>query len=99
MDTYPNQDIVVNSILEPCDNNHVFMQINIAAYNYASNDLSYSGFCMWIYFSKNQSYYQYALSRADCMKHGFKKDTYYKALKELEEKGYLTKESNRYTFH
>lgn len=44
---------------------------------------------MWLYLDKNTNGYRLELSQKACADWGLKKDSYYRAVKELQEKGYL----------
>ena len=66
---------------------------------FALNNLSGSAFKLYMYFAKNQNGYCFNLSAADVAAHGIPNSTYYKARKELIERGYLIEESgNRLVF-
>lgn len=56
---------------------------------------------MWLYLSKNQNGYEFALSRVDAIKWGIgSKSSYDRAIAELKEKGYLVETSkNHYDFY
>lgn len=57
---------------------------------------------MWAYLNKNQENYQFELSQKACAEWGIKKDSYYSAVKDLIDRGYLvpiTPYSNIYNFH
>ena len=57
--------------------------------------LSGSGLKMWLYFNKNQDGFRFALSQKACEEWGIKKDSYYKGISELIDKGYLWKENEK----
>lgn len=95
-----NQKIIYGSVPAPCDTENLYMKINQEAAFSAMSDLNYVGFKMWLYFSKNQSYHSFELSRAACQKAGIDKNSYYRGVDELIEKKYLIPESeNGYRFY
>ena len=63
--------------------------MNLASAQRAVNDLKDSGFKLWFYLAKNQDNYEFALSQKACAEWGIKKDSYYRAVSELKDKGYL----------
>ena len=54
------------------------------------NDLRGETIKLWLYLSKNQEDYRFELSPKDAAAWGLKKDSYYKAIDTLIEKGYLS---------
>ena len=57
---------------------------------------------LWLYFNKNQNNHSFELSQKACEAWGIKKSSYYRAIEELIEKGYLqpiNEDSNVYIFH
>ena len=63
----------------------------------AARALKAGAFKLWIYFSKNQNGYEFALSNKAVEENfGIKKDQYDTAIKELIEKGYLIETSNNH---
>ncbi len=62
---------------------------NLDAARKAMNSLIGSGFKLWFYFNSNQDGYSFDLSQKACEEWGIKKDSYYKAVKELIDKNYL----------
>jgi hypothetical protein len=100
--TVPNQKVIKVG-KEKCDKQNIYAMINIEAMNAAATDLDAGAFKLWMYFSKNQDGYEFALSRQDVEQtFGIKKRQYDGAIKELIDKHYLVQEgegSNRYTFH
>ena len=97
--TVPNQKVIkVNK--EPCNKSNYYAAINLEAMEAAAVALDAACFKLWIYFAKNQNNYEFALSsKAVNDTFGMKKDQYDRAIKVLEEKGYLVKEKgNHYSF-
>ena len=75
---------------------------NLIALQQAMKDLRGSSFKLWTYFNKNQDNYRFDLSQRACAEWGIKKDSYYKAVKDLIEKRYLvplSQESNIFCFY
>ena len=70
----PNQkEVVVNK--EKCNKENLYATINLAAMDKAAQDLKPNSFKLWIYFSKNQDNYEFALSsKAVERDFGIKKD-------------------------
>ena len=99
--TVPNQKVVkINK--EECDQTHLYAKINLAAMEAAAQNLDAGAFKLWIYFSKNQDDYTFALSSKDVDNtFGMKKGQYDTAIKKLIEGGYLTvkDDSNQYIFN
>lgn len=98
--TNPNQKTIKVS-KKVCNEKNIYAVINLSAMESAAIDLKAGAFKLWIYFSKNQNGYQFALSNKDVNDtFGIKKDQYDGAVKELIEKGYLVETSgNHYTFY
>lgn len=95
-----NQKIIYGSVLAPCDTTNLYMKINQEAAFAAMGNLTYAGFKMWLYLSKNQAYHNFELSRAACQQVGIDKNAYYRGIDELIEKSYLIAESgNGYRFY
>lgn len=97
-----NQKIVRISGRKPRDRNNLFATMNLEALQHAMQELKGSSFKLWAYFNKNQDKYQLELSQKACAEWGIKKDSYYSAVKDLIEKGYLvpiTPYSNIFDFH
>lgn len=64
--------------------------------------LNNSSFKLWCYINKNQEHYDFELSQKACAEWGIKKDSYYNAVKDLINKGYLIRKnenSNIYCFY
>jgi hypothetical protein len=75
---------------------------NLEALQAAMQTLNGSGLKLWLYLDKNQDGYRFELSRVDCAKWGIKKDSYYSAVDELINKGFLVQDhygSNMYWFY
>ena len=62
---------------------------NLDALQMAMKTLNGSGLKLWLYLNKNQDGYRFELSRVDCANWGIKKDSYYKAVEELIQKGLI----------
>lgn len=65
-------------------------------------NLNNSSFKLWCYLNKNQEHYHFELSQKACEEWGIKKDSYYSAVKDLINKGYLIRKnenSNIYSFY
>lgn len=96
----PNQKIIYGSILAPCDTENIYMKINQEAAFAAMGNLTYAGFKMWLYFSKNQSTHRFELSRTACQQYNIDKNNYYRGVEELIQKRYLVAASdNGYYFY
>ena len=97
--TVPNQKIVKVE-KEPCDKNHIYAAINIAAMEQAAQELEAGAFKLWCYFAKNQDSYEFALSSKDVLDtFGMKIKQYNNAVDKLKECGYLVSAGgNRYIF-
>lgn len=97
-----NQKTVRVAGRKPRDRNNLFATMNLEALQHAMQELKGSSFKLWAYFNKNQDKYQLELSQKACAEWGIKKDSYYSAVKDLTEKGYLvpiTPYSNIFDFH
>lgn len=80
---------------------HLYAMMNLDALKEAMRILKGSSLKLWLYFNKNQDKYEFELSRVDCQEWGIKKDSYYSAIKDLIDKGYLVQMrdgSNIYVF-
>ncbi len=86
---------------EICDESHLYAKINLEALQTAMIDLKGESFKLWMYMSKNQSGYTFALSPVDAIKWGVgSKSSYDRAVKDLIEKGYLVETSkNHFNFY
>lgn len=84
---------VVKTQKDKCNKENLYATINLAAMGKAAQELKPNSFKLWIYFSKNQDGYEFALSsKAVERDFGIKKDAYDGAIKELLDKGYLAKQ-------
>lgn len=84
---------VIKTKKEKCNKENLYATINLAAMENAAQDLKPNSFKLWIYFSKNQDGHEFALSsKAVERDFNIKKDAYDGAIKELLDKGYLTKQ-------
>lgn len=96
----PNQKIIYGSVLAPCDTTNIYMKINQEAVFEALNNLTYAGFKMWLYFSKNQPTHKFELSKIACQEYHIDKNSYYRGIEELVQKHYLVAASdNGYYFY
>lgn len=96
----PNQkEVVVNK--EKCNKENLYATINLAAMDKAAQDLDAGAFKLWMYFTKNQNGYKFALSsKAVERDFGIKIKQYNNAIKELTDKGYLVHiQGDSYEFH
>lgn len=86
---------------KPCDKNNIYARINLISLQNAMASLSKMGSVkLWLYLAKNQNNYKFDLSCAECSKWGLKADAYHAAVKDLIDKGFLTKASgNFYIFN
>ena len=90
-----NQKLV--EVSKAGDGKHTIL--NLEALQRASSDLQGEAFKLWVYLAKNQNGYTFALSMVDALSWGLgSRSSYYRAVKELEEKGYLLKNGYRYIF-
>lgn len=85
---------------EECNNKNRYAVINLQSLNQAMQSLTRgSSFKLWMYLAKNQNEYEFDLSKVDCSHWGIKSDSYYSAVKDLIEKGYLQEiASNKFVF-
>ena len=98
----PNQKTVKLAPRTKRDSEHLYSMNNLDALQMAMKTLNGSGLKLWLYMNKNQDGYRFELSRVDCAKWGIKKDSYYKAVEELIQKGYLVQDhygSSLFWFH
>ena len=98
----PNQKIVKLAPRTKRDSEHLYSMNNLDALQTAMKTLNGSGLKLWLYLNKNQDGYRLELSRVDCANWGIKKDSYYKAVDELIQKGFLVQDhfgSNLFWFH
>ena len=84
----PNQKkIIIQNA--PCDRNNLYCMINIEAFQKAVSELSGAGLALWCYLAKNQNGYNLDLSPADAAKWGIKRSSFYRAMDELTQLGYI----------
>lgn len=98
----PNQKTVQLATRTKRDADNLYSMNNLDALQMAMQVLNGSGLKLWLYMNKNQDGYKFELSRVDCAKWGIKKDSYYSAVEELINKGFLVQDhygSNHYWFH
>ena len=98
----PNQKTVKLAPRTKRDSEHLYSMNNLDALQMAMKTLNGSGLKLWLYLNKNQDGYRFELSRVDCANWGIKKDSYYKAVEELIQKGFLVQDhfgSNLFWFH
>ena len=98
----PNQKTVQLATRTKRDAENLYSMNNLDALQTAMQVLNGSGLKLWLYMNKNQDGYKFELSRVDCAKWGIKKDSYYSAVEELINKGFLVQDhygSNVYWFH
>ena len=98
----PNQKIIKLAPRAKRDKDHLYATLNLEVLQEAMKVLDGSSIKLWLYFNKNADGYQFELSRVDCEKWGLKKDAYYRAVKELTDKGFLVpiyEGSNIFLFH
>lgn len=91
----PNQkNITIHKIRS---NNKEYSVVNLKANKNAIKDLSYSAYMLYMYFCINADLYSFWLSmKCVCNNTALTRSTYYSALKELEEKGYLYAEDKTF---
>ena len=98
----PNQKTVQLAKRTRRDAEHLYSMNNLDALQAAMQTLNGSGLKLWLYMNKNQDNYRFELSRVDCAKWGIKKDSYYSAVQELIDKGFLVQDhlgSSLFWFH
>ena len=97
-----NQKIIQLAPRTARDGMHLYATMNLDALQAAMQVLNGSGLKLWLYLNKNQNNYKLELSRVACAGWGIKKDSYYSAVDELINKGFLVQDhygSNVYWFH
>ena len=78
---------------------NLFATFNLDALQEAMNNLNgSSGLLLWLYLNKNMEGYSLELSQKAAEEWGLKRDSYYRAFKELEAKGYLIVGQHGYEF-
>ena len=89
---YPNQFLITFAPEPKTDANHPYHKVNVDALQNAMNDLKKPGSLkLWLYLTMHSNIDAFGLSKKACEEWGLKKDAYYAAQEELEEKGYLKK--------
>lgn len=85
---FPNQRNI--TIHKPRSKSGDFTTVNLTAAKTAMKNLSYSAYMLYSYFNLNADGFNYYPSKAHiCQETALTKNTYYKAMQELECKGYL----------
>lgn len=97
MTTYPNQKVIHIQKQRYIDN---FLQVGNDEWQRAARELTGSAFKLYLYLAGNRDGYDLALSqKAVEDATGLSKNTYHRAVEELEAKGYLSfAKGNAYTF-
>ena len=96
-----NQKRIIISQRVKRNKENLYTMMNMDALREARRILKGSSLKLWLYFNKNQDKYEFELSRVDCKNWGIKKDSYYNAISDLIDKGYLVpvrEGSNIYVF-
>lgn len=101
--TVPNQKSITIK-KEPCDHRSYdyYAKINLKALQEAMVNLSNAEFVIWMYFSKNQENYTFALSPQAAAEWGIARTTFNRTIHKFIENGYLIADrdgSNHYTFY
>lgn len=103
MGKYANQVTIVSAPRLKKDKDHLYTKLNLDALQQAMKDLKGdSGLKMYLYMVKNREDYEFGLSLADCVNNwGLSKNSYYRGIEELKEKGYLVEiiENAKYMFY
>ena len=95
MVVFPNQKIVVTD-KAPCNDRNIYGVLNIAALKYAASVLSGTCFKLYVRMMLNQNGFTYALSpKAVEEDIGLSDKCYRTSVKELIEKGFLVKDSEK----
>ena len=101
MQTVPNQKIITIHKL-PRKGEELFTAFSQYVQQHVMNDLNKIGSLkLWMYLTKNQDAYTFALSPAACSDWGIGQDAYKAGVKDLIEKGYLvpTQAKNSFIFY
>ena len=83
------------------DTSHPYVLMGIIPFQRACKDLNNVGeIKLWLYLSHHQDGFKFNLSQKACESWGIKKDSYYRAVDKLIEKGYLipTEKEDNYIF-
>jgi len=91
----PNQRIV---IINRSPKEIPFAVLNFETIKAAARDLDGKTFKLWIYLAMNGNGYKVELSSKDLSDFGLKDDSYYRAVNELIQSGYLVKQSGNLFF-
>lgn len=96
MTSTPNQKLL--EVRKEEQGKHTILELS--AIERASRALQGEAFKLWVYLAKNQNGYKLALSMQDAISWGVgSKSSYYRAVKELESKGYLKKKGGSFVFY
>lgn len=98
----PNQKIIKIAERTERNRDNLYTTTNLEALQIAMLNLKESGLKLWLYLNKNQEGYNLELSPKACESWGIKKTSYYRAVEELIEKGFLVplrENSNIYFFY
>lgn len=98
--SYPNQKHITIIKTESGKEN-TYSVINQLALRLAMTKLKNSSFKLWAYLASNQNNYKFWLSQTDCNFWGIGKDSYYDAVRQLIDTGYLVQQErkNEYVFY
>ncbi len=97
---YANQRRVRIAERATRNKNNLYATVNLDALQEAMRNLNgSSGLLLWLYLDKNAEGYTFDLSQKACEAWGLKRDSYYRAFKELEDKGYLIFGEHEYKFY
>lgn len=100
----PNQKQISITFKQPCDKTHLYAKINLYALSCAMQDLkTQSAIKVWLYFAKNQRFYNFWLSSSDgAQQCGLSVNAFQFGVRILIKHGYLVQNpDNRvlYNFH
>lgn len=94
--TVPNQ-WVIKVVKDSIGEDTTYMRTKISSLEKSAKDLKAGAFKLWVYFSKNQDNYTFALSPTHIQESfGMNKKQYDNARQELIEKGYLIRQRGNY---
>jgi len=85
----PNQKIVEIAPRTVRSRDNLYAMLNLDALRTAMQELNGSSLKLWLYFDKNQDNYHLELSQKACLQWGIRKDSYYSAVRDLQDRGYL----------
>ena len=98
--SYPNQKRITIGNRAKRSKDNLYATINLEALQQAMISLNgSSGLLLWLYLDKNQEGYSFDLSQKVCAEWGIKRDSYYRAVRELQDKGYLRISGKSYEFY